>query len=65
MLKKDLNKIGRVKWKKVGGRGEGFPRTEKMRDCSHIYLKVSILAYSMEKHSRKESELKTFERKQT
>lgn len=67
MLKIDLNKIGRVKWKKVGGRGKGFRAQifEKMGDCSHIYLKVSILAYSMEKHSRRESELKTFERNQT
>lgn len=48
-----------------GGKGFRAQIFEKMRDCSHIYLKVSILAYSMEKHSRKESELNTFERKQT
>ena len=36
---------------RVGG-GKGFRAQifEQMRDCSHIYLKMSILAYSMEKH---------------
>ena len=54
-----------------GGGGEGVGKGfraqifEQMRDCSHIYLKVSVLAYSMKKHSRKESELKTFERNQS
>lgn len=48
-----------------GGKGFRAQIFEQMRDCSHVYLKVSILAYSMEKHSRKESELKTFERNQT
>lgn len=43
----------------VGREGFRAQIFEQMRDCSHIYLKVSILAYSMEKHSHKESEAKT------
>ena len=67
MLKKDLIRLDESNGRRLGGGGKGFRAQifEKMGDCSHIYLKVSILAYSMEKHSRRESELKTFERNQT
>ena len=43
MLKKDFNKIGRVKWKKVGGRGEGFPRTDfRKNERLFTYLSKSV-----------------------
>ena len=56
LKKKDLNKIRRVKWRRLGGGG---------RVSAHKFSNKWETAHSMEKHSRKESELKTFERNQT